>query len=234
MRLSWILASALVLTLPAASAGAAELITNGGFESGNFTAVGPFNVPPVVNITTYDLISQSGPQDLTGWTVGNSLVWGFKATDINTHAGIGFVDLTGIGDLSQPHGILNQTIPTIVSQQYTFSVFATQDFRGSIGFDVLANNVALVLSGTPGFWDYTPTGATYGQISGQFTASSNSTTISIVGRPFSSFMIGLDDVSVTGPAVSQTPVPGALPLFATGLGVLGFFAQRRKRKTLTA
>jgi fibro-slime domain-containing protein len=30
--------------------------------------------------------------------------------------------------------------------------------------------------------------------------------------------------------VSQTPLPGALPLFATGLGALGFIAHRRKRK----
>jgi hypothetical protein len=28
-----------------------------------------------------------------------------------------------------------------------------------------------------------------------------------------------------------TPIPGALPLFASGLGVLGFLAHRRKRKT---
>jgi hypothetical protein len=30
------------------------------------------------------------------------------------------------------------------------------------------------------------------------------------------------------------PVPAALPLFATGLGMLGFFGRRRKRKTATA
>lgn len=30
--------------------------------------------------------------------------------------------------------------------------------------------------------------------------------------------------------VSQTPIPGALPLFATGLGALGLFGKRRKRK----
>jgi hypothetical protein len=31
-------------------------------------------------------------------------------------------------------------------------------------------------------------------------------------------------------AVSQTPLPAALPLFATGAGVLGFFGWRRKKK----
>ena len=42
----------------------------------------------------------------------------------------------------------------------------------------------------------------------------------------------LDDVSVT--EVSATPLPGALPLFATGLGAFGFIAGRRKRKTAPA
>jgi len=30
--------------------------------------------------------------------------------------------------------------------------------------------------------------------------------------------------------VTSTPIPAALPLFATGLGVLGLLAWRRKRK----
>jgi hypothetical protein len=33
--------------------------------------------------------------------------------------------------------------------------------------------------------------------------------------------------------VSQVPLPGALPLFATGLGVLGLLGWRRKRKIAT-
>ena len=32
------------------------------------------------------------------------------------------------------------------------------------------------------------------------------------------------------PAPGETPLPGALPLFVSGLGALGFFAHRRKRK----
>ena len=195
MKLIRSVVSALVLALTPASAGAVELIVNGGFEAGNFT--------PDASIPTYDTISQSGPQDLTGWTVGNSVGWGVNATDINTHAGAGYVDLTGIGD-TVPHGILNQTIATLVGQQYTFSIFATQDFVG-IGFDVLADNVLLALVGTPGFWAYGGI-APYNQITGIFTAAATSTTISIVGHSFSStrYMIGLDDVSVTGPGIAVT------------------------------
>ena len=115
-----------MLTLPAASASAVELITNGNFESGNFTPVGG-------GITTYDKIIAGGPQDLTGWTVSNfhnqspvppSLVWGVNTTDINPHAGNGFVDLTGVGD-TNPHGELTQSISTLIGQQYTFSIFLT-------------------------------------------------------------------------------------------------------------
>ncbi len=222
MKIGIALVSASVLGLMAVRAEAIELIVNGGFESGNFTPIGG-------GITTYDKIVQGGPQDLTGWTVGNSLVWGVNTTDINTHTGSGFVDLTGVGDTT-PHGILNQTISTLVGEQYTFSVFATQDFGGSIGFDVLANGVALSLLGTPGFWNYQPTGATYGQLTATFVATSTSTAISIAGKVLGSrqFMIGLDNVSVTGPSpVSPVPVPAALPLFASALAALGLLMKRR-------
>ena len=37
----------------------------------------------------------------------------------------------------------------------------------------------------------------------------------------------IDSISVT---VNQTPLPAALPLFATGLGALGLLGWRRKRK----
>ena len=120
-------------------------------------------------ITTYDLITQAGPQDLTGWTVGNSLVWGVNTTDINPHAGSGFVDLTGVGD-TLPHGILNQTISTIIGEQYNFSIFLTQDFSSSIRLASMCLPIAWrsPCLGTPGFWNYQPTGATYGQMTSRF------------------------------------------------------------------
>jgi hypothetical protein len=53
---------------------------------------------------------------------------------------------------------------------------------------------------------------------------------------FSSFdvpsALALDDVTVT--SVSATPLPAALPLFASGLGALGLFGWRRKRKNASA
>jgi hypothetical protein len=40
-----------------------------------------------------------------------------------------------------------------------------------------------------------------------------------------------DNIDVT---VNQTPLPAALPLFATGLGVMGWFGRRRKRNNTAA
>jgi hypothetical protein len=60
------------------------------------------------------------------------------------------------------------------------------------------------------------------------------------------FFSGTDGFWCTGPrcandigsssswAATATPLPAALPLFAGGLGVVGFFARRRKRKNATA
>jgi hypothetical protein len=44
--------------------------------------------------------------------------------------------------------------------------------------------------------------------------------------------IDFDDmvVRITDPPITTTPLPGALPLFATGLGALGLLGWRRKRK----
>ena len=39
---------------------------------------------------------------------------------------------------------------------------------------------------------------------------------------------------ILGPSPTQTPLPSALLLFATGLGVMGLFGWRRKRKNAAA
>jgi hypothetical protein len=42
---------------------------------------------------------------------------------------------------------------------------------------------------------------------------------------------GVSTGTVTVTGVSATPIPAALPLFAAGLGVMGFLTKRRKRKS---
>jgi hypothetical protein len=41
---------------------------------------------------------------------------------------------------------------------------------------------------------------------------------------------GVSTVAAYEPELSATPLPGTLPLFAGGLGAMGFFGSRRKRK----
>jgi drug/metabolite transporter (DMT)-like permease len=53
--------------------------------------------------------------------------------------------------------------------------------------------------------------------------------ISYVMVTMNNFSWMMDDLSFT-PAASATPLPAALPLFATGFGAMGLFGWRRKRK----
>ena len=212
----------LIAAMSAGSAGAAELIVNGGFESGTFTHDPPY--------PTYETISGSN-SDLTGWTAGagTSFVWGFNTTDINSYAGSGFVDLTGVGN-TVPHGILNQTISTVAGQQYTFSVYTTLDPNAStVGITVTADLSAITLAGTYGTWvGYSPSGAIWRQLTGNFTAADSSTIISIAGQAGSSFMIGLDNVSVTGPDAVTVPEASTWALMIAGFAGLGFAMHRRR------
>jgi hypothetical protein len=137
----------------------------------------PDSSDPNNPLSRYDTIYQSdNPQDLTGWTVGNSVVWGYDPVDINVNSGHGYVDSTGVGDNgtnqtgypATGHGTLSQTVSTLVGQPYTFSIYSTQDTF--VGFDVYANAGLVALAGVPGFWNYQPDGAIWLQLFGTFIA----------------------------------------------------------------
>src|SRR5262245_29322776 len=57
----------------------------------------------------------------------------------------------------------------------------------------------------------------------------------LAGQTYGIYVFSLDsccgraDISVTG--INATPLPAALPLFASGAGVLGYLGWRRKKKT---
>ncbi len=239
MRFASVLVASTFLLLISSPLKAANLLVNGGFEDGKFTAdLNPDNAP----LYRYDTIKSNGPQDLTGWTVGTSLIppvgaqtsvgWGVNTVDINPHSGKGYVDLTGIGD-TVPHGQLNQTIATISGQQYFFSIYETQDFFIYTGIKAYANGVEFALLGTPGYWaDNSGQTAIYGLLTGSFTATSASTTIGIGSIEFGStvYMIGIDDVSVTGPVTGAVPEPSTWAMMILGFAGVGFMAYRRRNQ----
>jgi hypothetical protein len=56
----------------------------------------------------------------------------------------------------------------------------------------------------------------------------NAVTVNLAGDVFAPGSVGLIDFRV-----AATPVPATLPLFASGLGAIGFSAYRRKRKAIS-
>jgi hypothetical protein len=64
--------------------------------------------------------------------------------------------------------------------------------------------------------------------------SDDGTSISIAYSPYYFFTATSNNVLVESLTMSATPVPAALPLFATGLGALGLFGWRRKRNNAAA
>jgi hypothetical protein len=79
----------------------------------------------------------------------------------------------------------------------------------------------------------------WSQIGGSYTVSSTATGVFLFAQligPTSVESFYLDDVVIdeTSPPPTAVPLPGTLPLFATGLGVLGLLGWRRKRKAQAA
>ncbi len=187
-RLAVIIAAASSLLV--SGAGAAELVTNGGFESSNPNQM-PSGFPPA-------------------WTdVDNSVGGPFSGVDNTSglqHSGDQYAFLGARGVI----GTLSQTLNTVIGQAYTLSFFVANDGDGSgvesltVMFGSLANTVTV-----------TPNNGTFGPYT-QFTfsgliASSAGTVLQFQYRHDDSFY-RLDDVSVQGPA--GVPEGGSLLLAA--------------------
>jgi hypothetical protein len=105
-----------------------------------------------------------------------------------------------------------------------------------LGSSAVTNNFTLVAgvvtsydynSGV--FDNYSGCGGTCGGF--QMTLAPGDTTLQEYNSSFDSITTGGTTFT---PAVSATPLPAALPLFAGGLGFVGFLARRRKGTALAA
>ncbi len=190
----------------ACAAYGANIVSNSGFETGNFA----------------------------GWTTDTNNKWAVEssATGItgphsgNFFAGTGCV---GAGCISTPDSFLFQVLTTVINQTYTLTFWYD---RGTNGLRLPGPEELLVLwNGTPAL--DLPQTTTTGNDPGwaQFTvtglkASSTSTRLEFRGRQDPE-ELGVDDVDVE--ASSAVPEPASLILVVSALLGFGLFATCRKR-----
>ena len=198
----------------------ANLLVNGSFE--NATGfVGDGNGVDEVAV---------GSTAITGWTVfSDDISWaGANTFGLSASDGTYFLDLTGYHN-SNPTGGIEQSLATQIGATYliTFDLGSSPQYVVPAGLLLTAANTSQSFVSTStvnNFWQ---------SESLSFTATDTNTLISFVGNLGSSY-IGLDNVVVTETSVAPTPLPAALPLFATGLGAMGLVGWRRKRKNTAA
>ena len=188
-----------------------NLVTNCGFEGGVYTStVGGFTNSNVPN----------------GWTANTGFDQenGFNHTDTGSGANSGNAYLSIGNDEGQAVPVLSQTLSDTSGVTYTVSFYALYGGFGEGDPNaflslIAGSSVESLNSLTPNSWQL---------YSFQFVGTGADTlSISALTNPSEFFV---DDISVTGNAVTATPLPAALPLFAGGLGMIGMFSRRKKRK----
>jgi hypothetical protein len=175
------------LFIPAAHA---DLIVNGGFETGDFTGW-----------------TQSG--FFIDTTNPNSGVY-----DAST--GCSGASCTTVGDPNSAY--LYQDVATTVGTTYDLSFFYNSGQVPTFGSELLVlwgDPTAPSLSTVVDFVNVDTSGA-YAEYSGTVTATSVTSQLDFLGRQDLDFYY-LDDVSLTAPTTSAVPEPRALPLLAASL-----------------
>jgi hypothetical protein len=215
-RLVYAATTALALVTGGGSAGAVELLVNGGFEASSShltTPPGWTNIGATQGILTYADIGNSIPSydgGLNFYTIGGVASNGFSA----------------------PGWGISQTVATTIGNTYRLTV-GLSDENGSGLTDVLdvqigsqSNHVTLTADGS-GFFKRPFETYTY-----DYVAASSSTAISFT--LFSSTDFGNNDPMIDGASFQEiaaaVPEPSTWAMMFLGFAGLGFIGYRRSRK----
>jgi hypothetical protein len=189
-----------------------ELIVNGSFENAVGTFVpdpnGVMSLPPSATV-------------IPGWTVVSAaLLWGSindNGTVLpggpGTPFGHFYVDLTGALD-TLPYAGVTQTIATAPNRNCTLSfalgtVENDYRWRGPVSVTVSAGSTSNVFTSAPIGTDWQ-----WRTFTLDFTASSTSTPVTLLGKTAAGYFIALDNVSVR-------TVTSAAALRITAVGIFG-------------
>ena len=220
MRKSLFLLAAMAIATP--SFAATNLVTNGGFESGNtgftstYNAVVP-NTGAMVPENTYTVASNAANQH-PSWA------------NVAAYAGNNF--LIANGSSANDAAVWAQTlIGLTIGQTYNFSAWATNVCCNSSygGANVSPLIISVGSGGTP--TQIAASGAlgstgTWTQFTGSFVATSTSTNLAIFTdvNAASGNDFGLDEISVT----AAVPEPATWMMMMLGMGAVGFSLRRKK------
>jgi choice-of-anchor C domain-containing protein len=187
----------------------AVTIQNGNFESG--TAPGDFH-----EVGT-------GGSDITGWTVDSGSV-DYIGTHWASPNGNRSLDMSGssAGQISQViHGLTD-------GQEYKVSF----DLAGNPEGAPSTKDLQVSADGFTGMYSFDTTGHSTGTVASMgwstqtffFVASGTSATLAFLSLTGGSYGAALDNVTI-----AATPIPGAILLFGSALGGMGFLGFRRRK-----
>jgi len=193
----------------------ANLITNGGFESGVFS-------PPSNQTVTLPI----GATSLSGWEVVNdSIAWIGVGNPwyLTAFEGNRFLDLSDYS-AGVPFGGVRQSIATVAGAEYLLSFqLGSSNYWGRPSALVVTAGTTSASFTSP----RTGTDNDWGLQTFSFRATGATTSISFVGNSGVNY-IGLDDVKVTAAAV--VPEPSEAALLLAGLAAVGWQLRRRARQ----
>jgi choice-of-anchor C domain-containing protein len=204
MKILGLLAGAALLL--GAQSAYAVTITNGSFELG--TNPGSFAQ------------QSAGSTNITGWDVGPDGV-DYIGTYWAASEGSRSLDLSAIGS-----GSVSQQLNGLTAgQQYTVSF----DLAGNPDGGPVTKSLAVSAGGITSLYSFDATGANRSAMGWVthtfvFVATATTDTLAFLSSTGTSFGPALDNVTI-----AATPIPGAILLFGSALGGMGFLGYRRKK-----